>query len=266
MRTGTKSRSRNSIDSSSPLLFRTYNRSENTNCNETEQKPGKYFKQTFTPPYLITMKCMMKLVLAAVFLATSVFGHYDFGTDGGNSAEVYTGASKEGTNHVVKKRAAPTAYTSYLIRTPVSNIVNEYRSVHQVSPLVWNQTIANCALKQARKCRFHESGGPYGENIAGSTSVNNPAWYIWYLYGENANYDFVNPAITNPNTKHFTQLVWANTKEFGCAWVEGCPDLTYQLWCEFSPRGNTGSAASFRANVKTADKNKTKPSEPPTHI
>ncbi|KAF3917551.1 hypothetical protein AA313_de0201960 [Arthrobotrys entomopaga] len=207
------------------------------------------------------MKSIMKLLVATIFLATTVVGQWGDPSNGGNSAEVYTGASKEGP-HIVEKRATPTAFTSYLIKNSVSNIVNEYRSVHQVSPLVWNQTHANYALTQAHQCQFHESGGPYGENIAGSNSVNNPAC----LYGENVNYDYVNPAIMNPNTKHFTQLVWASTKEFGCAWVEGCPDLPYQLWCEFSPRGNTGSAASFRANVKMADKNKPMPSQPPTSI
>ncbi|EPS45503.1 hypothetical protein H072_533 [Dactylellina haptotyla CBS 200.50] len=178
--------------------------------------------------------------------------------------DVFTGVEPPAFD--LEKRASPTGFTTYQIRAPILAITNQYRELHRVSPLVWNQTIAEFALRQAKQCQFRQSDGPYGENLAGSSTVNNPAWFVWFLYGEKQDYNFVNPDIMSPATKHFTQLVWAGTKQIGCAWVEGCPDLEYQLWCEFFPRGNTGSAASFRSNVKTEDKNKPVPTMPPSEI
>ncbi|KAK6503797.1 hypothetical protein TWF481_008803 [Arthrobotrys musiformis] len=145
-------------------------------------------------------------------------------------------------------------------------LVNKYRTAHQVSELTWNTTLAQYAANAAYPCKFGHSNGPYGETLAGSNTINNPEWYIWYLYDENKDYDFKNPKVPNPATAHFTQLVWASTKQMGCAFIEGCKDVKYQLWCEFVPKGSTGSQLAYRNNVKPADKTKEIPGMPPAHI
>ncbi|KAK6518704.1 hypothetical protein TWF506_005842 [Arthrobotrys conoides] len=148
----------------------------------------------------------------------------------------------------------------------VISLINKYRVLHQVPTLDWNNTLAIYAANAAYPCDFRTTQGPYGEVLVGSTTVNNPEWFIWFIYGENTDYDFKNPKINDPRTKHFTQLVWASTKQVGCAFASGCPELKYQLWCEFSPKGNTGSQLAYRNNVKPADKSKEIPAMPPTNV
>ncbi|KAK6342413.1 hypothetical protein TWF718_007814 [Orbilia javanica] len=145
-------------------------------------------------------------------------------------------------------------------------LINKYREVHQSPELTWNTSLAHYAANAAYPCRFGSSHGPYGEVIAGSSKVNNPEWFVWFMYDENKAYDFKNPQINDNATKHFTQLVWAGSKQVGCAFASGCSGLKYQLWCEFQPKGNTGSQLSYRNNVKAADKTKKAPGMPPAII
>ncbi|KAF3931312.1 hypothetical protein ABW19_dt0204161 [Dactylella cylindrospora] len=170
-------------------------------------------------------------------------------------------------NQDLGKRAVPTGWTTgSAVRVPVLQITNAYRNLHSAPPVTWNQTLANYALSKGRQCNFRSSGGPYGEILAGSLNSNNPAWLVWFLYGESRDYNYRLPVPNDPDTKHFTQLVWFNTKQIGCAWIEGCPDLYYQLWCEFSPPGNVGGFASYRANVLPEDESKPIPAQPPNII
>ncbi|KAK6331392.1 hypothetical protein TWF730_004474 [Orbilia blumenaviensis] len=142
--------------------------------------------------------------------------------------------------------------------------INAYRKIHQVPDVHWNSSLAQYAANVAYPCKFRGSNGPYGEILAGSTTVTNPEWYIWFLYGEGKDYDFKNPKINDPATKRFSQIIWGGSKWVGCAFVDGCPELRYQLWCEFAPKGNVGSQLAYRNNVKPADRTQTVPGMPPT--
>ncbi|KAF3913674.1 hypothetical protein AA313_de0200600 [Arthrobotrys entomopaga] len=148
------------------------------------------------------------------------------------------------------RAAGPTSYTSRegKFSKDMLSITNQLRAIHGAPPVKWNKTLATYASRAGRKCVFQHSGGPYGENLAGGGPMNNPVWYQWYLYTEVRNYNWDNPGFAE-NTGHFTQLVWKSTKEMGCAWIAGCPNLSYMVWCEFTPPGNVSPVINYVNNV-----------------
>ncbi|EWC45648.1 hypothetical protein DRE_05209 [Drechslerella stenobrocha 248] len=158
----------------------------------------------------------------------------------------------------------PTAYTSRQgkFSQDMLRITNELRAIHGSPPVVWNKTLATYASRWGRRCNFQHSRGPYGENLAGGGPMNNPVWYQWYLYSEVNNYDYNNPGFSSA-TGHFTQLVWKATEQMGCAWIGGCSNLAYQVWCEFTPAGNMAPVINYVNNVGRASR--PLPPAPPTY-
>ncbi|KAG7090345.1 hypothetical protein E1B28_009465 [Marasmius oreades] len=92
--------------------------------------------------------------------------------------------------------------------------------------------------------------GPYGpENLAAGTGAFNGVAGVKLWTNEAKDY---NPK--NPQTSHFTQVVWKNTKEVGCA-IKTCPNLfdskfrdAQFLVCEYNPPGNV--IGQFPRNVQ----------------
>ncbi|KAF3925773.1 Latisemin [Dactylellina cionopaga] len=164
----------------------------------------------------------------------------------------------------VSVRPTPTAYTSRegKFSRDMLKITNDLRAIHGSPPLVWNKVLATYASRQARKCDFKHSHGPYGENLAGGGPMNNPVWYQWYLYTEIKNYNYNKPGFSS-STGHFTQLIWKASKEIGCAWVAGCSNLAYQVWCEYTPAGNVSPTVNYVNNV--ARPRRDIPAAPPTY-
>ncbi|HYB98802.1 MAG TPA: CAP domain-containing protein [Candidatus Limnocylindrales bacterium] len=132
---------------------------------------------------------------------------------------------------------------------------NEVREDVGVGPLVWSDALAATAQEWADACvdvqapsgaidhnpNRHE-GHPYkvGENIY---AQNQPFHYQtamdawedekqWYVYETNT-------CLPTKICGHYTQLVWENTKEVGCA-TSHCPNLTYDhsIVCNYGPAGN----------------------------
>jgi uncharacterized protein YkwD len=136
------------------------------------------------------------------------------------------------------------------IREESLAVHNKWRKAHQVSPLVWNQTLANAAERHASKCWFqHSIFSSYGENLAAgypsiSTAVN--AWYA-----EKQHYSYQHPGFSH-RTGHFTQVVWKGSKKLGCAYAvcNGKHGTPGKYWvCEYSPAGNITNSGYFAANV-----------------
>jgi uncharacterized protein YkwD len=119
---------------------------------------------------------------------------------------------------------------------------NRYRAQHCAPPLTWSSELADAAEQwarelQGRSCPLQHSRLPHGENLAAGTAGALDAKRVVDLwYEEIEDYNFESPGFSM-QTGHFTQLVWASTRELGCANVT-CPGM--DLWiCHYSPAGNT---------------------------
>ncbi|KIM21034.1 hypothetical protein M408DRAFT_333703 [Serendipita vermifera MAFF 305830] len=133
------------------------------------------------------------------------------------------------------------------------NAHNNERANHGAAALTWADDLAQTAQAWANGCVFQHSGGPTGENLsAGSGSGMTPAGAIQLWLDEAPDY---NPS--SPQYSHWTQVVWKNTKEVGCA-VASCSSQsifgtsaygTASFYvCEYRPAGNV--IGQFAANVQ----------------
>lgn len=103
---------------------------------------------------------------------------------------------------------------------------NSARALHHAPPLTWNDTLAVAALKWANNCQWMHSGSSlfpkdyvYGENLYAATIPTPPTTMIEVVAAytdEEALYDYANPGYSDA-TGHFTQVVWKNTQQVGCA-------------------------------------------------
>jgi len=128
---------------------------------------------------------------------------------------------------------------------------NRYRAQHCAAPLSWSPKLEQVAARWAQSlvdqgCKFGHSGGQYGENLAAGTSGTldgNAVAAMWY--DEIKEYSFDRGGFSM-NTGHFTQVVWRDTTEMGCAKAT-CRGM--DIWvCNYNPAGNVDG--DYRANVK----------------
>ncbi|KIK55517.1 hypothetical protein GYMLUDRAFT_76469 [Collybiopsis luxurians FD-317 M1] len=130
---------------------------------------------------------------------------------------------------------------------------NSVRSQFNVGGLQWNNTLAAVAQQWSNKCNFEHSNGamgPYGENIAAGTGNYNITTALGDWAAEASQY---NPR--NPQYSHFTQMVWKDTTQVGCA-VQTCDGIFQSDYgpaqfytCEYYPQGNI--IGQFSENVMT---------------
>lgn len=139
---------------------------------------------------------------------------------------------------------------------------NELRKKYNLPPLIYSDTLAEVAVKwakklQSRACKMTHSLGETGENLYWASpytliktdSHNNKtqttrlqnitdqqvvqSWYEevkWYDYDTNS-------CQKGQVCGHYTQLIWKQSNKLGCAAI-ACKDLS-QVWvCEYSPPGN----------------------------
>jgi len=123
-----------------------------------------------------------------------------------------------------------------------------------LAPLVWSETVAESARQWAATCEGgHDpnNDGEYGENwrswsAPGSlTAVEVVIGSGWAKEGER--YDYASNTCDGGfvlNCGHYTQIVWRDTVEVGCA-VQVCPDGLAtdagqkEYWvCRYAPPGN----------------------------
>ena len=82
--------------------------------------------------------------------------------------------------------------------------------------------------------------GYVGENIYASSGTASPTGAVLSWDAEKINYNFAaNTCAVNKVCGHYTQVVWANSLEVGCARAL-CPSLTYRsgIVCNYGPGGN----------------------------
>ena len=126
----------------------------------------------------------------------------------------------------------------------VLNSTNTFRKEHNVSPLSWNDTLANYAAQHASGCVFQHTHGPYGENLAAGYASIEAAVDGWG--NERALYNFANGGF-GEQTGHFSQLVWKATTSVGCGRVYCNKDGTpgWYLMCEYYPPVSYSFSASL---------------------
>ena len=126
---------------------------------------------------------------------------------------------------------------------------NIYRSDLGINKLKWSDKLAKNSLLWAkvlkRKCSNNLKHSPkryskgYGENLAlYYNTIAKASDVVDYWASEKECFDFKTKKCMNNNFDcgHYTQVIWRNTKEVGCAVVE-CDGK--QIWvCQYNPPGN----------------------------
>ncbi|KAM0072993.1 putative CAP domain-containing protein [Helianthus debilis subsp. tardiflorus] len=112
------------------------------------------------------------------------------------------------------------------------NAHNSARAQVGVGNMVWNATVAayaqNYANQRIGDCNLVHSGGPYGENLAeGSGTFTGTARGCEFVCG------------------HYTQVVWRNSIQLGCARVQCTNDGWWFIICSYYPPGNYAGQAPY---------------------
>ncbi|EWC48719.1 hypothetical protein DRE_00024 [Drechslerella stenobrocha 248] len=146
-------------------------------------------------------------------------------------------------------QAADVSYTSdEAFKEAALNVTNTYRDWYNATELTWNDTLAEAGEQAVESCIFEHSGQEYGENLAAGYPNVTAAITAWK--DEVDEYDYGNPDFSM-ETGHFTQLVWGNTTQIGCARKECGGQGEAPGWfiaCEYSPHENV--LGQFADNVE----------------
>ncbi|OVA12430.1 Allergen V5/Tpx-1-related [Macleaya cordata] len=120
---------------------------------------------------------------------------------------------------------------------------NKVRTKHGLPKLKWNSRLANYAKwygnQRRGDCALIHSTANYGENIFwGKGKRWKPADAVAAWAAQEAYYNYrTNTCMANKECLHYTQLVWKNTRTFGCAQMR-CKSGDTFIICEYDPHGN----------------------------
>jgi pathogenesis-related protein 1 len=118
---------------------------------------------------------------------------------------------------------------------------NAVRAKLKLTPLAWSEELAKAAQEWANTLLKdgtfrHPASSPWGQNLYEIyRDEYTPAQIVNGWAAEAANYDYKNNQCTGV-CGHYTQIVWRDTKEVGCAVARGGER---EIWvCNYSPPGN----------------------------
>lgn len=132
---------------------------------------------------------------------------------------------------------------------------NKDRAAVGVAPLVWSDRLATSAqawvthLAQRGGGMVHSGATQTGENIAMWTAGRASLTHLVSLWGEerkhfiHAPFPHVSRTGNWSDVGHYTQIVWRNTREVGCALATG-GGRDY-LVCQYYPQGNITGEKAF---------------------
>jgi uncharacterized protein YkwD len=166
------------------------------------------------------------------------------------------GATGCGTSEAATKRGADTGAGSTLA-TELIAAHNKARTSAKptpkpaLPPLTWSPEAAKVAQAYAAECKFehNKSRGKYGENLAAAAPPGSKtnAEVVQDWMSEASDYSYAsNKCAPGKVCGHYTQVVWRNSTQVGCATVIctknspfGAEFPKWQLWvCDYSPPGN----------------------------
>ncbi|KAH7331592.1 hypothetical protein KP509_20G042000 [Ceratopteris richardii] len=122
---------------------------------------------------------------------------------------------------------------------------NEARATVGVPPLSWDYNLtsyaASYAASQADQCEaLVHSRGPFGENLfwGGFGRAWKPEDAVGLWLAERSYYDYAsNSCATGRMCGHYTQIVWRDTTDVGCA-TQTCSTGSLLMICNYNPPGN----------------------------
>lgn len=122
------------------------------------------------------------------------------------------------------------------------NAHNAARREVGVGPVTWDENLARYARDYAAgrvaDCRLVHSGGPYGENLAGSSGNLSGTAAVQLWVSEKAYYNYnTNSCAPGKVCGHYTQVVWRRSVRLGCAKVRCNGGGTFII-CNYDPPGN----------------------------
>ncbi len=124
------------------------------------------------------------------------------------------------------------------------DVHNEWRRKAEVSELIWSDKLTESAQAWAdhlvaTTCQMkHSTDRDYGENIAWSSGRRLSPDRVVSLWGsEKKHYNLKeNSCVERQICGHYTQMVWADTREVGCGHAL-CGGA--EIWvCHYFPKGN----------------------------
>ncbi|MGH8454186.1 MAG: CAP domain-containing protein [Nevskiales bacterium] len=144
--------------------------------------------------------------------------------------------------------APPPSPTSAEVAEELLAAHNFWRKQVKSEPLVWSDELTilarEWALTLLRQGKLeHRSDSPYGENIAWFAGERlKPADAVDHWGNEIEYYDYEkNVCLEDSECRHYTQIVWKDSREVGCAaaWGEHPKYGIQEYWvCNYSPAGN----------------------------
>jgi uncharacterized protein YkwD len=128
------------------------------------------------------------------------------------------------------------------VRAAVEEPPNYQGSWQPLPPVSWSDVVATTAQEWANHLRDtmdcgleHADGTGYGENLAAGTNVDaERAVEMWA--GEKANYSYSPEYRFESDTGHYTQIVWRESTQIGCA-SASCARSNVVV-CRYDPPGN----------------------------
>ncbi|CAL1546376.1 unnamed protein product [Lymnaea stagnalis] len=122
---------------------------------------------------------------------------------------------------------------------------NQLRLSLGLEDLIWNTTLATFAENHGSRCVWRHSRSKYGENLYASSprktdneEIARHAIELWAAEVENVDPEWACIFVSEGTCGHYSQLVWRNTKEVGCAVVHCSGFLANYVVCEYWPPGN----------------------------
>jgi pathogenesis-related protein 1 len=144
--------------------------------------------------------------------------------------------------------AAPSPPISAAAAEEIVAAHNFWRRQVKTEPLVWSDELARAAREWAvtlmRQGKFeHSPDSPYGQNIAWFAGERlKPADVVDYWGNEIEYYDYEkNACLEESECRHYTQIVWKDSREVGCAsaWGQHPKYGVQEFWvCNYNPPGN----------------------------